>query len=123
MSAAARHPAGSAGGQGRGGREPGGQRRGGREPGGPGVHVGRLALRVTGLHEDEARTLGHLVAQELQAGLLGAASQAHLDRVRIQVTADEQGRPELLARRIADELGRILARGQGPGHPGGGTVR
>lgn len=116
MSAAARRPADSAGGQGRGGRG----------PGGPGFHVGRLALRVTGLDEDEARTLGHLVAQELQAGLPGAVPQtpqAHLDRVRIQVTADEQGRPELLARRIADELGRILARGQGPGHPGGGAVR
>ena len=116
MSAAAGRPGDNASGQGRGGREPGG-------PGGPGVHVGRLALRVTGLDEDEARTLGHLVAQELPAGLLGAAPQAHLDRVRIQVTADEQGRPELLARRIADELGRILARGQGPGHPGGGAVR
>jgi hypothetical protein len=116
MSAAARRPAGSAGEQGRGGRE----------PGGPGVHVGRLALRVTGLDEDEARTLGHLVAQELQAGLPGAvppAAEAHLDRVRIQVTADGQGRPELLARRIAGELGRILARGQGPGHPGGEAVR
>ena len=131
MSAAARRPAGSAGGQGRGGREPGGQGRGGREPGGPGVHVGRLALRVTGLDEDEARTLGHLVAQELQAGLPGAVPQAHLDavpqahldRVRIQVTADGPGQPELLARRIADELGRILARGQGPGHPGEGAVR
>jgi hypothetical protein len=100
----------------------GGHGRGGRGTGGPDVHIERLALRVTGLDEDEARALGRLVAQDLPASLPGAL-HARLDRVRIQVTADEQDRPELLARRIADEVGRILARGQEPGHPGGGAVR
>jgi hypothetical protein len=95
----------------------------GRGTGDPDVHVGRLALRVTGLDEDEARTLGRLVAQGLPVSLLGAAAQAHLDRMRIQITADEQDQPGLLARRITDEIGRILTRGQGPGHPGGEAVR
>jgi hypothetical protein len=113
MSAAAGRPADGADGRGQGGRGTGGLD----------VYVGRLALRVTGLDEDEARTLGRLVARDLPASLLGAAPQAHLDRVRIQVTADEPGRTDLLARRITDELGRILTRGQGPGHPGGEAVR
>ena len=110
MSAAARRAADGTGEHGPAGR-------------GPDIHVGRLALRVTGLDQDEAGTLGRLVAQELAGTLLDAAPQDRLGRVRIQVTADGRGRPELLARRIADELGRILARGQGAGHPGGEAVR
>jgi len=84
------------------------------------VHVGRLALRVTGIDEAEARTLGRLVAEGL-SGSLPAAAGDGLGRVRIQLTADaaEQGSPELLARRIGGELGRILMRGQAPGYPGG----
>ena len=47
---------------------------------------------------------------------------AGLGRLRVEVTADaaEQGSPDLLARRIAGEIGRVLARGQGPGRPGRG---
>ena len=113
MSPAARPPGG--------GREPDGRGPDGPGADGPGIYIGRLALRVTGLDEDEARALGHLVAQDLPASLPGMPPG--LDRVRIQVTADEPGRPGLLARRIADELGRILTRRQGPGHPGGGAIR
>jgi hypothetical protein len=86
---------------------------------GPEMRVGRLALRVTGLDEGEARTLGHLVAEGLASGLPAAAGGG-LGLVRIQLTADaaEQGRPERLARRIVEEFGRILTRGQAPGWPG-----
>lgn len=79
----------------------------------PEVHIDRLTLRVTGLDEGAARTLARLVAEGL--ALHGTADD--LGRVRIQVTDDaaEQGRPDLLARRIAGELGRVLAPGQGPG--------
>jgi hypothetical protein len=76
-------------------------------------HIDRLTLRVTGLDEEAARTLAGLVAEGL--ALHGAAGD--LGRVQIQLTADaaEQGRPDLLARRIAGEVGRVLGRGQGPG--------
>lgn len=86
---------------------------------GPEMRVGRLALRVAGLDEGEARTLGRLVAEGLASGLPGTAG-GDLGRVRIQLTADpaEQGRPELLARRIVDEFSRTLMRGQVPGWPG-----
>ncbi len=90
---------------------------------GPDVHIDRLALRVTGLDEGAARTLARLVAEGLPPGVLGPAASDGLGRVRIQVTADaaEQGKPDLLARRITSELTRILARGQGPGYPDGET--
>jgi hypothetical protein len=85
---------------------------------GPEVHIDRLALRVTGLDESAARTLARLVAEGLVPGLPELAG-GDFGRVRVQVTADaaEQGRPELLARRIADELSRVLGHGRDPGYP------
>ena len=87
---------------------------------GPDVWIGRLALQVSGLDEGTARALARLVAQGLPPEVAGLAGG--LGRVRIQVTVDaaEQGRPELLARRIANELGRVLAGGQARGGPGAG---
>jgi hypothetical protein len=75
------------------------------------VHIGRLALRVAGLDEDAARALGRLVAQRLTPGLLRPAGLAGLDslQVEIQASATDHGVPDLLARRIADEIGRVLA--------------
>ena len=80
---------------------------------GPELRVDRLALQVTGLDEGAARTLGRLVAEGLASGLPAAAGDLGL--VRIQLTADaaEQGRPELLARRIVEEFGQIMRRGEG----------
>ena len=108
MSPAAVPPGGLPGARGRGLRS--------REARGPDVRIGRLALRVTGLDEEAARTLAGLVAEELPSRLTGpdagrVTGDQHLGRVRIQVTADaaEQGQPDLLARRIAGELARILA--------------
>jgi hypothetical protein len=93
-----------------------------RGPGGagPGVHVDRLALRVTGLDQAAARTLARLVAEGLAPELVRSAVNAGLDQLRIEVTpgAADHGRPELLARRITSELRRALARGQAPGGPG-----
>ena len=87
---------------------------------GPAVHIDRLVLRVAGLDERGARTLARLVAEGLEPGLLSMAARGGLGRLRIEVTAGsaDQGRPELLARRITSELGRILRPGQD-----GGAVR
>jgi hypothetical protein len=80
------------------------------------VRVDRLALRVAGLDEDEARALARLVAEGLAPGTLAAAGSAGLSRLRIEVQADAgQGDPALLARRIIDQIGRALARDRAPG--------
>jgi hypothetical protein len=86
---------------------------------GPAVHVDRLALRVAGLDEAAARTLARLVAEGLAPGMLRSAGNAGLDHLRIEVTAcaADRDRPDLLARRITSELGRVLARGRVPGGP------
>jgi hypothetical protein len=91
----------------------------------PTVHVDRLRLRVAGLDEGAARALARLVAESLEPDVLGLAGTAGLGRLQINVTASaaEQGRPDLLARRIASELGRALARGRAPGSPDGEAVR
>ena len=91
----------------------------------PAVYIDRLRLRVVGLDEGAARTLARLVAMSLEPGVLGPAGTADLGRLQINVTASaaEQGRPDLLARRIASELGRALARGRAPGGPDGEAVR
>lgn len=78
--------------------------------GGPHLHIGRLALRVSGVDEGGARELARLVAAELASGALRIAAGDGCGRVRIEVTAAaaEAGRPDLLARRISGELGRVL---------------
>ena len=89
------------------------------------LHIERLALqrnrpgRGGGGHARPARRGG------ARRPACPAAAGGDLGRVRIQLTADaaEQGRPDLLARRIAGELGRIFARGQGPGAPGEEAAR
>jgi hypothetical protein len=85
---------------------------GARDPGtGAEVHIDRLALRVAGLDEDAARALARLVAQGLAPGVLRPAGLAGLDSLQVKVTTGDadQGQPELLARRIVDEIGRVLA--------------
>jgi hypothetical protein len=84
---------------------------------GPAVHIDRLVLRVAGLDERGARTLARLVAEGLEPGLFSIADHGGLGHLRIEVTAGpaDQGRPDLLARRITRELGRNL----GPGRDGG----
>jgi hypothetical protein len=90
------------------------------------IHIDRLALRVTGLSEDTARTLARLVAEGLVSGELQAARAARaggLSHLRIDVQADAgQGEPDLLARRIVAEIGRELARGRVPGGQEGQAV-
>jgi hypothetical protein len=87
-------------------------------PAGPAGHVriDRLALRVAGLDEGAARALGRLVAEHLAAGPPRSAGAVGAGRLQVVVrpAADELDKPDLLARRIADEIGRALARG-GPG--------
>jgi len=82
---------------------------------GPAVHVDRLVLRVAGLDEGAARTLARLVAEGLEPSLFLMAGPGGLSRLRIEVTASsaDHGRPDLLARRITNELGRILGPGRG----------
>ncbi|HTW98473.1 MAG TPA: hypothetical protein VMD59_06840 [Acidimicrobiales bacterium] len=82
------------------------------------VHVDRLTLRVAGLDEDAARSLARLVAEGLAPGLLRSAGTAGLDRLRVRVTTDQRA-PDLLARRIVAEAGRVLARDRVAGGPDG----
>ena len=91
---------------------------------GPAVHIDRLALRVAGLDEGAARTLARLVAEGLAPGVLRSAGNAGLDHLQVEVAASaaDQGRPDLLARRIASELGRVLARGRVPGGQDGEAI-
>lgn len=83
------------------------------------VHVGRLALRLSGLDEDAARTLARLVAERLTADLLRPAGAAGLDSLQVEVKLGGAGQaePDALAQRIADQIGRALARGRASGGP------
>ena len=88
------------------------------------VHIDRLALRVAGLDEDAARALARLVAEGLAPGVLRPAGLAGLDSLQVELKAGaaDQGRPDLLARRIVDEIGRALARDRVPGGPDGAAI-
>jgi glycine cleavage system aminomethyltransferase T len=87
------------------------------------VHVGRLALRVAGLDEDAARALARLVAEGLAPGVLRPAGIAGLDSLRVEVEAAAGAdTPDLLARRIVGEIGRVLARDRVAGGPDGEAV-
>lgn len=93
----------------------------GPSPAEPAAHIDRLGIRVTGLDQAAAGALARLVAEGLVPDLVRSAANAGLDHLRIEVTASaaDQGRPELLARRITSELGRALARGHGSGGSAG----
>ena len=88
------------------------------------IHIDRLALRVTGLDEGAARELAYLVAAGLAPGLLRAAGDAGLGRLQVTAAAEpaDQDRPDLLARRIVSEVGRVLARDRASGGPDGEVV-
>jgi hypothetical protein len=90
------------------------------------VHIDRLVLRVAGLDEGAARALARLVAEGLAAGLPRPAGSAGLDSLRLEVTATAAGPeavPDLLARRIAGEIGWVLARDRAAGGPDGEVAR
>jgi hypothetical protein len=95
----------------------------GRDRAGPAgdVHIDRLALRVAGLDEGAAGALARLVAEGLAPGMMRSAGIAGLDCLQVEVKADaaDQGRPDLLARRIVGEIGRMLARDRVSGGPDG----
>ena len=83
------------------------------------VRIDRLALRAAGLDEDAARVLALLVAERLTPGLLRSAGLAGSLHVEVHADGTEQGKPDLLARRIVDEIGRVLARDRVSGGPEG----
>jgi hypothetical protein len=85
------------------------------------IRIDRLALRVAGLGEDAARGLARLVAERLTPGLIRPAGLAGLDslHVKVQAGAAEHADPDLLAQRIVDEIGRVLARDRVSGGPDG----
>ena len=85
------------------------------------VRIGRLALRVAGLDEDAARVLARLVAVRLTPGLLRPPGLAGFDSLQVeaQAAAAEQTDPDLMAQRIVDEIGRVLARDRVSGGPDG----
>ena len=74
------------------------------------VHIGRLALRVSGLDEGAARTLARLVAERLTADLLRPAGAGGLDSLKVEVTpgASDRAGPDALAQHIADQVRRAL---------------
>jgi hypothetical protein len=94
---------------------------GGGDAGRTEVRIDRLALRVAGLDEDAARQLARLVARGLAAGTFLPAGAGTLDSLAVQVQAgaDGQASPDLLARRIVGEIGRVLARDRAFGGPDG----
>lgn len=84
------------------------------------IRIDRLSLRAAGLDQDAARVLARLVAERLTPGLLrppGLADVASL-RVAVQAAAEREN-PDLLAQRIVDEIGRVLARDRVSGGPDG----
>lgn len=82
------------------------------------IHIDRLALRVAGLDEDAARALARLVAEGLAPGMLRVTGMTAPDSLRVEVQADtKESTPDLLARRIVDEIGRVLARDRISGAP------
>ncbi len=77
------------------------------------VRIDRLSLHVAGLDEDAARELAQLVARNLAPGMFPLAGTSAIESLQVRV----QGAPgkddqAALARHIADEIGRALARGQ-----------
>lgn len=82
------------------------------------VHVDRILLRVAGLDEGAARELARLVAEGLAPGLLASAAGPGF-RVVVAADAAERDPPDLLARRIVGEIGRVLARDRASGGPYG----
>jgi hypothetical protein len=91
------------------------------------VHVERLQLRVAGLDEQAAQTLARLVAEGLAPSLGRVHAGAGLDHLRLELAAGTQAHaagedPELLARRIVEQLGRMLAREPGLGPSGEGAT-
>jgi hypothetical protein len=89
------------------------------------IHIDRLALRVAGLNEDAAGRLARLVAERLAPSLLQLPGLAGVEslRVAVQAAADEQGNPDLMAQRIVDEIGRVLARDRVSAGPDGEVAR
>jgi hypothetical protein len=87
------------------------------------IHIDRLALRVAGLDEDAARALARLVAEGLAPGMLRVTGATALDSLQVEIQADtKDSTPEILARRIVDEIGRVLARDRVSGGPDAETV-
>jgi hypothetical protein len=79
------------------------------------VHVERLSLQVSGLDEDAARALCRLVAEGLVPVLGRASAGTGFDHLRVEVPAESgpaggATSPDLLAARIIDRVGRVLAR-------------
>jgi hypothetical protein len=89
------------------------------------INIDRLALRVAGLDEDAAGTLARLVAERLAPSLLQRPGLAGVEslRVAVQAAGTEQGNPDLLAQRIVDEIGRVLARDRVSVGPDGEVAR
>ncbi len=88
------------------------------------VHIDRLALRVSGLDEGAARTLARLAAERLAAGLLPSAGAESLGSLRVEVrlSPGDETAPDILAQRIADQVGRVLARDRASGGPDAETA-
>lgn len=85
------------------------------------VRIDRIRLRAAGLDEEAAHRLAELVARGLAAGEFRTAASIGLDSLSVPVKASaaDGSSPDLLARRIVGEIGRVLARDRVFGGPDG----
>lgn len=85
------------------------------KPGGPPateMRVDRIRLQVAGLDEGAARRLARLVAEGLVPGMGLPPAAGSLESLRIEVPGGAGDPPDVLAQRITDRIGRVLARGR-----------
>jgi hypothetical protein len=77
------------------------------------LDIERVTLRVTGMSPPDARALARAIAAGLAPTLALAPGEASLERVAVELRADEgEGTPELAERavaRIAPLLNRVAA--------------
>jgi hypothetical protein len=88
------------------------------------LHIDRLVLHVAGLEEGTEVALARLVAAGLATGMLRSHGMPGLDNLHVELTAGaaERAKPDLLARRIVDEIGRVLGLGRASGGPDEGAL-
>jgi hypothetical protein len=75
------------------------------------LHIDRLALRVPGLSEGEARRLAQLVGDGLAAGAVRLPPSGKKDRVQGRVNAEPAQDVNWLARAVVAEVLRQVERG------------
>jgi hypothetical protein len=76
----------------------------------PRLTIDRLRLRAAGLDEGAARHLATLVAEGLAPALHLQTGSTAIETLQVEVAAPIGEALDLLSRRVADAIGRALAR-------------